>query len=838
MSPGKPAGTIDGHWTAVSQASKRKMVLWFCLIAAALIISGFFYYSSELDQIRQLRISELSAISKIKVRQIQRWRKERIADITQLAEAPFLSRALEEWFHKSDDAVLKKNIVQRLKLATRTGIYTQVLLMDADAHVLFSFPETVEVSDEIRNVVKEAWNQPGVLMSELHSEVPGEAHVDIIATMRSVSGRPLAVAILTNDAREYLFPMIEAWPTPSRSGETLLVRRDGSEVLFLNELRHRKKTALSLHFPLSLTTLPAVQAVLGRTGIFYGKDYMGQEVVADLRPVPGTDWFLVTQEGEAEIQREVRFRALTVFLAVLMLILCVAGGMAFWYSTLQLEERKRTETLLRDSETRYRRLFEAAKDGILILDAETGMIVDANPYLIEILGYSHEKLLGKTIWDVGCFKDVLASKDHFLKLQQEKYVCYDDLPLETADGRKIDVEFVSNVYQVDHRKVIQCNVRDITERKRLERELAQAKEARFRTLVESLPQKVFFKDINSIYVSCNSNYARDLKIKPEEIAGKTDYDFFPTPLAEKYRKDDQRIMKSGKTESCEEEYHVIKNYLEGSQKSYVQTVKAPIRDQHGNVTGLFGLFWDITDRKMLEKEKNRVEVLAAAAEAKARFISMISHELKSPISVIVGALEIALDGLTGQINDELKEVLEVAKRNSERLISLIGNVLDFQKIESGKMKYNISKNDLNEVIKEILQSMGVLAKAKGLDLRVELEEGLPQMKFDQDRLIQVLANLMNNAIQHTENGSITLSAKKEKGVVHVRVQDTGSGIPAEEIPKLFQPFEQVGGLSRRQKGGTGLGLAISKEIILAHHGKIWVESDTGKGSSFHFILPL
>jgi len=131
---------------------------------------------------------------------------------------------------------------------------------------------------------------------------------------------------------------------------------------------------------------------------------------------------------------------------------------------------------LRESELRYRRLFETAKDGILILDAETGMINDVNPFLVELLGYSHDKFMGKEIWELGFIKNIVANKDHFEKLKSKKYIRYEDMPLETDDGRQIDVEFVSNVYLENNKKVIQCNIRDITERKRSEIELKQHRE--------------------------------------------------------------------------------------------------------------------------------------------------------------------------------------------------------------------------------------------------------------------------------------------------------------------------------------------------------------------------
>jgi PAS domain S-box-containing protein len=136
----------------------------------------------------------------------------------------------------------------------------------------------------------------------------------------------------------------------------------------------------------------------------------------------------------------------------------------------EIAESKKAEEKFIASELRYRRLFETAQDGILILDAETGMIVDVNPFLVKMLGYSHETFLGKAIWDIGFFRDIIANKDNYLELQQKKYVRYEDLPLETSDGRRIEVEFVSNVYDVLDKKVIQCNIRDITDRKKAERE--------------------------------------------------------------------------------------------------------------------------------------------------------------------------------------------------------------------------------------------------------------------------------------------------------------------------------------------------------------------------------
>ena len=185
------------------------------------------------------------------------------------------------------------------------------------------------------------------------------------------------------------------------------------------------------------------------------------------------------------------------------------------------QEQYESAEAIRNSETRYRRLFEAARDGILILDFNTGMIVDANPFLIEMLGYTHEQFLGKKLWEVGFIKDIVANEEKFLELRQKEYVRYEDLPLETADGQKLEVEFVSNVYLVDHHKVIQCNVRDITEREQSKEALRESEE-RFRTLFEQAAVGVALLETKTgKYKRVNQKYCDFLGYTIEEISHRT-----------------------------------------------------------------------------------------------------------------------------------------------------------------------------------------------------------------------------------------------------------------------------------------------------------------------------
>jgi PAS domain S-box-containing protein len=251
-----------------------------------------------------------------------------------------------------------------------------------------------------------------------------------------------------------------------------------------------------------------------------------------------------------------------------------------------------------------------------------------------------------------------------------------------------------------------------------------------------------------------------------------------------------------------------------------------------------GMITDITERKRMEEEKQKVAELRALAETKSKFTAVVSHELRSPLAVVREALDILWEGMVGDVNDEQKEVLGMAKTNIDRLSRLINSVLDFQRMESGKMEFDMRENDLKATIAEAIESLSILSVRKNLDLTEECEEELPKIKFDRDRLIQVLTNLVSNAFNNTEKGGVTVDAKKENNAVHVSVRDTGKGIRVEDIPKIFEPFKQVEKGKGGRKGGSGLGLAISKEIILAHHGKIWAESEVGKGTTFHFTLPV
>jgi PAS domain S-box-containing protein len=382
-------------------------------------------------------------------------------------------------------------------------------------------------------------------------------------------------------------------------------------------------------------------------------------------------------------------------------------------------------------------------------------------------------------------------------------------------------------------------LQEITSRKRAEEGL-QSANRKLLDIIEFLPDATLVVDREKKVIAWNRAMEDLTGVSKKDMIGKSDYAYSvpfygqPRPmmidlvfqhnpgLDKKY----DFIEKKGNNLFAET--FVPGLYL--GKGAYLWAVAAPLFDEIGHFIGAIESVRDITERKKAEAKLNEV------METKSKFTSVVSHELRTPLTAIKEGINIVLDGSAGEINAEQKDFLDTAKRNVDRLARLINDVLDFQKLEAGKAQFNFKDNDINELVLEIERTMHALIKTKGLDLIVKLDENLPVFRFDRDKIIQVITNLVNNAIKFTEKGCITLTTVKEGNSVRVIVEDTGPGVKQEDIPRLFQSFEQLGDVKDR-KGGTGLGLAISKELIEKHGGTIRVESDAGAGTKFIFTLP-
>jgi signal transduction histidine kinase len=231
--------------------------------------------------------------------------------------------------------------------------------------------------------------------------------------------------------------------------------------------------------------------------------------------------------------------------------------------------------------------------------------------------------------------------------------------------------------------------------------------------------------------------------------------------------------------------------------------------------------------------------LAVASRHKSEFLANMSHELRTPLNAILGYTELIQDNIYGQVPDTIREVLDRVQSSGRHLLGLINAVLDLSKIEAGQLTLSIVDYSMKEVVQTVVMATEALvAEKKKLALRISISEHLPRGEGDERRITQVLLNLVGNAIKFTVAGEIAVHANAADGAFHVSVSDTGPGIAADDQQRIFEEFQQVDSSSTRENGGTGLGLSISKKIIELHGGRIWMESELGRGSTFRFTLPV
>lgn len=341
---------------------------------------------------------------------------------------------------------------------------------------------------------------------------------------------------------------------------------------------------------------------------------------------------------------------------------------------------------------------------------------------------------------------------------------------------------------------------------------------REKAILSNLPFMVWLKDKDNKILAANEPFAKMCGDTIDNIIGKTDYDFWPEELAKNYIKDDMDVMQNGKTKSIEE----LVTGPNGSR--WHETFKTPLFNEKGEVVGTTGFARDITERKEIDKMKNE-------------FVSMVSHELRTPLTSIRGALGLVLSGKIGYLPEKANGLLDIANNNCLRLINLINDILDIEKIEAGKMDFKLNTIDIIPLVNQAVQLNVQYAQKFNVTLDLEDKVKYALVNIDTDRLMQVLTNLLSNAIKFSSTEiPVKIVIERLKGFIRVSVTNYGTEIPKEFQSRIFQKFAQADSSDSRQKGGTGLGLNISKAIIEKLNGNIGFISKDNK-TTFYFEIP-
>ena len=497
-------------------------------------------------------------------------------------------------------------------------------------------------------------------------------------------------------------------------------------------------------------------------------------------------------------------------------------------------QRKKEKMIkaLQESEKRYRRLFESAKDGILIVNADTGKVVDVNPFLCALIGYSFEAVYGKHLWELGAFKDIAASKEAFKNLQENHYVRYENLPLATFDGQKVAVEFVSNVYLVDGRKVIQCNIRDITARKQAENILAENDE-KMRSILDNIGIGVALISPDMKVIELNRKM-REWFPDVDIVQSPTCYHVFNDSMGKDVCKDCPTV----KTLQDGDVHESVKESLRAGIKCCYRIVSSPLRNVAGEVTAAIEMVEDITERLSLESQFLQAQKL----ESVGRLAGGVAHDYNNMLSVILGYAELAMGKVTPAepVYRDLEAITKAARRSTE----ITRQLLAF----SRKQTIAPQLIDLNGAVEGLLKMLTRLI-GEDIDLTWRPGKSLWPAMMDPSQLDQILINLcVNSRDAIADIGKITIEtgmATLDKTFcnynegfipgeyVWLTVSDDGCGMDREIRDKIFEPFFTTKGVGR----GTGLGLSTVYGIVKQNQGFIHAYSEPGKGTTFRIYLP-
>ena len=487
----------------------------------------------------------------------------------------------------------------------------------------------------------------------------------------------------------------------------------------------------------------------------------------------------------------------------------------------EVQERIQIEDALRESQQTLAGILDNADEAIISIDSQQ-RIVMYNHGAEQIFGYTLDEVRNQPL-------DILLPEG-FRQIHRQhvrNFALSSDTSRQMANRRRdvfgqrktgevFPTEASISKLQTGTKHLFTVILKDITEQRRFETAL-QRSEEQLRLTTNAMPALIYYVDTEQRYRFNNQTYEDWFQMPIADLQGRHIWEV----LGDAYyaqAKPHIEVVLAGQEVSFEAEL-----ICPDGQPRYLLVTYMPDLDKQGNVKGFFGLGNDISDRKATERLKDE-------------FVSIVGHELRTPLTSIHGSLRILASKKLGTLTPQGQEFIEISLKNTQRLTRLINDVLDLERMESGRMTMSMQSCNLIELLNQAAQAMQAMADDQNIQIIVNAPELI--VWADPDHIVQVLTNLLSNAIKFSSaNTTVWLSAAQQQEDTLVQVKDQGRGIPSDKVKTIFERFRQVDASDSRQLGGTGLGLAICQKIVQRHGGKIWVESTPGVGSTFFFTLP-
>jgi PAS domain S-box-containing protein len=940
------------------------LVVLFYVVSAVIISSGVVNYVLQKNDLLKDRIQELSTIADLKIKQITEWRRERISDGVFLSENVSILRQFSELLRKPGDVQLRSDLNSVLKSLTINYDYKNALFLDKEFNVFLFYPDQdTVIGDYLKGKLPNIIKKGEVVLTDLHQTGKVSfVHLDLLVPLKEPDDTTVfGILVLRIDPHQVLYPTIKSWPIISKTSESLLFHREGDEIVYLNELRHSENSELILRLPVNKEKLPSGLALQGIQSTTDGIDYRGVAVIAVMKKVPQTPWYLVAktdrQEALADLYRQGRLTVLVVILLVLstgFLIAFILRNQRVRFYRSKYESEVERLALVRH----YDYILKNANDIIFLFDADY-IIVEANDRAIETYGYDRNELIGQSAKMLRSDETVDRLDDDLRELNASGTSTFETVH-KRKDGTTFPIEISARKFEIEGTVYFQAISRDITERKNADETLRESEE-RFRKLFEESPLGMVMTGKDMWIVRANSAFCRMIGYSEEELLGMTFRNFthpdnigpdevgifllvakkIPIYRTEKkYIRSDGVVMWGAATitlirnkkdevqflfamveditsrkaaeaeleksfslekatlestadgilvvdddgrivqynQKFAEMWKIPENVLETMQdqaalnfvfdqlkdpQGFYEKVKYLYSDPEaitsdqlefidgrvfdrysqpqkigGKSVGRVWSFRDITERKKAEAELIAAKEKAEESDRlKTAFLHNVSHEIRTPMNAILGFTTLLNE--PGISVEERSQFTDVIFQSGNQLLSIINDIVDLASIESGQMKVSFRQINLNTTLRRLNEQFSYKEKPNkvALILQAPLSQGEAEIMTDNTKLVQIISNLINNAFKFTKKGKIIFGYDINGDYIEFYVKDSGIGIAPEHQSRIFERFYQVDSAVSRQYGGTGLGLSICKAYTELLGGKIWLESAPGKGTSFYFTVP-
>jgi PAS domain S-box-containing protein len=854
-------------------------ILIFSLMVTGILASGFLSYRDYASRFRAQIENNLTSIARLKVDEIKLWRQARMGDAEILYNNPVLSLWVQRYLENPDNtqarAELQNLFTQYYKSLKQ---YDRISLLDVRGVERISSPAVPGSSDtHPPKEIIAALRARQVTFQDFHRhEKSGAIYLSLLAPVYTQRDkRPLGVILLRIEPRMFFYPYLQLLPASQASAETLLIRREGTEILFLNELRFQSNTALKLRFPLKNNKLPAVAAALGHEGIMEGLDYRGVPVIADVRAVPDSPWRLVAKMDIAEVYAPLHQRLLlTTILLGALIMLCGAGlTLIFWRQRMRhYRQQAETAQALQESKESLQNIIQTA-NSVIIRWKLDGALTFVNDYCLNLFGYSRDELIGSHVNILVPAKDSLGTdlsnlvaditacpekytlneNENVTKSGERLWIAWSNKMLKDADGNVIEILAIGI---------------DITERKKAENALREKE--RLLSMTQQIAHVGTWKvPLDVMQGQFSEEALFILGISPERrITSEQFLDLIHAndrPAMGKWIQD----CLAGQ-HPPELEFRIVRP--EGSVR-YLAGRGDVCPASDGSAPCLIGSVQDITERKQAEEEVRKLNTelekkiaertnelhdsqlallnlvddlnqsvkdtevvnrkLSEANKELESFSYSVSHDLRAPLRHIIGFSEILQNtavNLDEKSRHSLTNIIDSAKRMGE----LIDDLLSFSRM--GRAELRNAGINAEKLIRDVIKDLS--EETQGRNIVWDIHP-LPAVTGDAAMLRIVFINLIANAVKFTrlrERTRITIGniPSDDKEIVFF-VRDNGVGFDMKYVDKLFGVFQRLH--SRRDFEGTGIGLANVKRIAERHGGKVWAEGAPDSGATFYVSLP-